>query len=88
MARPSYDKFSANIYASIKDRYDNNIKGYFITMNDKESSYIHNELGNDNVKSLNTLKKIGRSSHLIGSVNLKKNMTVVHYGPMYILIVF
>ncbi|EHI61355.1 capsular polysaccharide export protein, LipB/KpsS family [Hungatella hathewayi] len=49
MARPSYDKFSANIYASIKDRYDNNIKGYFITMNDKESSYIHNELGNDNI---------------------------------------
>lgn len=40
LARPCYDKFSAAIFNTIKEKFDHNSIGHFITMNEEESKFI------------------------------------------------
>ena len=42
LARPSYDKFSAAIFNTYKRVFDKTAEGYFITSNEKETSFIKN----------------------------------------------
>ena len=45
LARPSFDKYSVEIYRNLVQR-DSEIAGFFVTTNEKESKYIHESLNN------------------------------------------
>ncbi len=40
LARPSFDKYSAAIFNTLKNDFDKDAKGFFITSNEKETNYI------------------------------------------------
>lgn len=46
LARPSYDRYSVVILKKLRKRYNNNIEGYFITSNKKETKYISENINN------------------------------------------
>lgn len=46
LARPSYDRYSVAILKKLREKYDNNIKGYFITSNGKETKYVNENINN------------------------------------------
>lgn len=46
LARPSFDRYSVAILKKLREKYDSSIEGYFITTNEKESSYIRNNVDN------------------------------------------
>lgn len=49
LARPSFDHYSVAILKKIHEKYDENVEGYFITTNEKESKYVLSEVENARV---------------------------------------
>lgn len=46
LARPSFDRFSVAILKKLREKYDENIEGSFITSNESESKYVEQNINN------------------------------------------
>lgn len=46
LARPSFDRYSVAIINNLRNRFDANIGGYFITTNQRESQYVKDNVEN------------------------------------------
>ena len=49
LARPSFDRYSVAIINNLREKYDSNIGGYFITTNQKESQYVRDNVENPHI---------------------------------------
>lgn len=49
LARNGYDKFSTDVFNEIKKNHDESVEGHFITSNKRESKFVQEKCGEDNV---------------------------------------
>ena len=57
LARPSFDRYSVAIINNLREKYDSNIGGYFITTNQKESQYVRDNVENPHIYETATFLK-------------------------------
>lgn len=57
-ARPCYDRFSVDLFKSIRSNYDNQIKGIFITNDRLETEYIKSKIENADVSEVSAFFEI------------------------------
>lgn len=57
LARPSFDRYSVAIINNLRNRFDADIGGYFITTNQRESQYIKDNVENPHIFETSTYLK-------------------------------